>query len=302
MADEIINGEAVEHADSADLTVLSNLDTIVDVANRAETYIEAMKKVKSIVFKITNARDWIDEQGKPYLQVSGAEKVGAVFRIGWSFPEDAKFEQLDDGHFMYTVKGVFSMGNVKIEAYGTRSSSDPFFGRKRGEDVPPSEIDRASVKKSAITNCIGNGITRILGIRNLTWEELNASGINADSSGKVERKTMDTDTKGKLDELIEMLMEMAGQDKDKCADLLEQYTAWTNKKGEEVKGRRSFTALTAKQIPITLKKVKQDYDEFVDSMGGEGEKPKGAKESSLSPDEQANLDKELGGQEALFDE
>lgn len=278
MADEIINGE-VEHADPTDLTVLNNLDTIVDVANRADKYIEAMKKVKSIVFKITNNRDWIDEQGKPYLQVSGAEKVAAVFRISWSFPEDAKFEQLDDGHFMYTVKGIFSMGNVKIEAYGTRSSSDPFFGRKHGEDVAPSEIDRASVKKSAITNCIGNGITRILGIRNLTWDELQESGINAGETSKIERKTIDDETKGKLDELIAMLMDMAGQDKGKCADLLEKYTTWTNKKGEEVKGRRSFTKLSSKQIPITYEKVKKDHEKYVTEMSG-----------GLTEEQQAELD------------
>jgi len=40
------------------------------------------------------------------------------------------------------------------------------------KELPPSEIDPGDVKKAAYTNCIGNGITRLLGLRNISYEDL----------------------------------------------------------------------------------------------------------------------------------
>jgi hypothetical protein len=45
------------------------------------------------------------------------------------------------------------------------------------------------VKKAAYTNLLGNGITRILGLRNLTWEDLQEfAGISKDQVGRVDYK------------------------------------------------------------------------------------------------------------------
>jgi len=107
-----------------------------------------------------------------------------MFGICWRFDEP-HIEFADDGHFTYTYKGYFVMGTSEIEVLGTRSSKDVFFSRAQGVDIPPSEIDRADVKKSAYTNCINNGITRLLGIRNLTWEQVKGSGIEQGKSGSV---------------------------------------------------------------------------------------------------------------------
>jgi|GEM_PF-1797494 len=150
-------------------------DQIVSIAESAEKRIEAIKKIKSIVLTITNEQDWIDENGKPYLQASGAEKVARLFGISWRIDEPV-IEKDENGHYTYTYKGYFSLGACSIEAIGTRSSRDPFFTTKykngKRLTIGPSEIDREDVKKAAYTNCIGNGIKRLLGIRNLTWEEI----------------------------------------------------------------------------------------------------------------------------------
>jgi hypothetical protein len=178
------------------------MDTdIISLAEQAEKRLEALNKIKKMALKVTNRNDWVDENGKPYLQASGAEKVGRVFGISWRIYEPV-LENLDGGHFCYTYKGEFSLGGATIEAIGTRSSKDGFFKKytyegtgdnKKRIELPPSEIDRGDVKKSAFTNLLGNGITRILGIRNLTYEDLKEfAGISKDQMVSVEYKTNKT--------------------------------------------------------------------------------------------------------------
>lgn len=172
-------------------------DQLLAVAAAAERRIEAVNKIKKIALKVTNNRDWTDQGGNPYLQVSGSEKVARLFGISWRLDEPIR-EDHDDGHFSYSFKGYFSMGTAEIEVMGTRSSQDPFFRGSREQPKPPSEIDRNDVKKGAMTNCIGNGITRLLGIRSLTWEDLAESGISRDRLGKVNFRTSDPHAAAKL--------------------------------------------------------------------------------------------------------
>ncbi len=153
---------------------------IVDLAEEAEKRIEAIIKIKQISLKVTNPADWVDQQGKPYLQVSGAEKIANLFNISWRIDEP-RFEMDETGHFTYTYKGEFSLAGRTIEVEGSRSSKDPFFkkyewkgeeGKKIKTELPISAIDKRDVKMAALTNLLGNGISRILGIRNLQWSDL----------------------------------------------------------------------------------------------------------------------------------
>jgi hypothetical protein len=167
--------------------------TLLALAEQAEKRVNALNKIKRAALLATNARDWTDQNGNPYLQVSGSEKVGRVFGIAWKIDEPV-FEQEESGHFSYTYKGYFTVAGATIEAIGTRSSKDGFFKRYagKGEDrkeLPPSEIDKGDLKKAAYTNCIGNGITRLLGLRNLTWADLEEfAGIKKDQVGRVDYK------------------------------------------------------------------------------------------------------------------
>jgi hypothetical protein len=160
-------------------------DQLLAVAEAAEKRIDAVNRIKGLALRVTNYQDWTDQGGKPYLQVSGSEKVARLFGISWRLNEPVR-EEHDDGHYSYTIKGYFSMGAAEIEVVGTRSSKDPFFSRNG--KVPVTEIDRNDVKKGAMTNCIGNGITRLLGIRNLTWDEVRSGGVNQSKVSKVEYK------------------------------------------------------------------------------------------------------------------
>jgi hypothetical protein len=171
-------------------------DTLIQIAKQAEARIDAVIKIKQIALKVTNAGDWCDQAGKPYLQVSGAEKVANLFNVSWAFltPEPI-CEEEPDGHYTFTYRARFELGSRFIEVEGSRSSKDGFFtqnewkdGKKTAKDVGDRDNKR-DVKMAALTNLLGNGITRILGIRNLTYEDLKQfANLTKDQIGKVEYK------------------------------------------------------------------------------------------------------------------
>lgn len=159
-----------------EISMLSN-DNLLAMAEQAERRIEAINRIMTASLKITNEKDWILIAGTPYLQESGATKVARLFGIGWSI-ENPILETESDGHFTYTYKGKFFMGGTSIEATGSRSSKDEFFTGKTNPKAP-QDIDKRDVKMSAYTNCINNGIKRILpGLRNLTAEDMANAGLD----------------------------------------------------------------------------------------------------------------------------
>lgn len=177
------NQEIVDTTVVADnLQVVRKEKSLMQIADEAEKMIEAVLKIKKVALKLTNVGDWTDQQGRPYLEGSGSEKIAGPFGISWILLNDPSPEFEDDGHFTFTYRGRFSMGGRTIEVDGSRSSKDPFFkkydyaegegGKKTKTEKPISAIDKRDVKMAAYTNLLGNGVTRILGIRNLTWEDL----------------------------------------------------------------------------------------------------------------------------------
>jgi hypothetical protein len=169
-------------------------DFLIQVAEQAERRIDAVIKIKKVALKVTNARDWTDQNGNPYLQVSGAEKVANLFNMSWRIDEPT-YEEDPDGHYTYSYKGYFSLGSRTTEAEGSRSSQDGFFkqysyGEKERKEISISErTNKRDVRMAALTNLLGNGITRILGIRNLTWEDLQEfAGITKEQVTSIQYK------------------------------------------------------------------------------------------------------------------
>lgn len=181
MNPEMIEGqEIVVQTPQPLLTDLSE-----DILVRAERRINQLERIKSLALKVTNSSDWSAQGDQPYLECSGAEKVARLFGVCWYFttnePKKVLSEDEKGKFYFYVVRGVFSLGNDKIESIGTCSSRDPFFASRRGPDgklelKPASEVDETDVAKKCVTNCVGTGIKRILGLRGLTWEEVETGG------------------------------------------------------------------------------------------------------------------------------
>lgn len=235
-------------------------DRLVAVAEAAERRVEAMGKIKRMSLKMTNARDWTDQGGKPYLQVSGAEKIGRLFGISWRIDEPV-FETEEGGHFGYTYKGYFTLGGATIEAIGTRSSKDAFFTRyKDGAALPLSAIDKGDIKKAAYTNLLGSGITRILGMRNLTWEELSEGGISQDAVSQVNYKKDGKAKEGVATEGSEsietFITDIKKQTKKKDGTLMKSALYKINAEGKEYKTFSETLVKTAMEAKEAARKVK----------------------------------------------
>ncbi|MEG2153326.1 MAG: hypothetical protein RRZ71_08710, partial [Clostridia bacterium] len=160
-------------------------DNILAVADRADKMVTALNKIMAAAIKITTARDWCIIGGSPYLQESGATKVARLFGIGWQIL-DQRAEYDPEGYPTYTYRMAFTMGGARIECDGSRSARDDFFAGARVDrdgnskkQKSPDEVDIRDVKQAAYTNCLNNGIKRILpGLRNLDISALEEGGLN----------------------------------------------------------------------------------------------------------------------------
>lgn len=189
--------DLAERPQSSDGGLLdTNSDNILFLADRAELYIEKMNKIMEAALKITNELDWCLIGGKPYLQESGATKVARLFGISIKLIGQPVIECDSQGYKTYTYKARFMLKDQFIECEGSRSMKDDFFA-KQGKDKPlkkPDEIDERDVKMSAYTNCVNNGIKRLIpGLRGIDVETLEKAGFN---TAKISGYTFKKGTKG----------------------------------------------------------------------------------------------------------
>lgn len=159
----------------------SNPDNIIYLAERADKYIAAMNKIMTAALKITNELDWVLIGGKPYLQESGATKVARLFGISIQVIGNPTIEVDRDGYKTYTYRARFMLRDQYVECEGSRSASEDFFAGKDREKKP-DEIDDRDVKMAAYTNCVNNGIKRLIpNLRNIDTATLEAAGLDVSS-------------------------------------------------------------------------------------------------------------------------
>lgn len=180
--------EGYENNNNAMATILPDdisvvdYDIIIAVAERADRMVAALNKMMLAAIKVTTGHDWVLVGGKPYLQESGATKVGRLFGISWEVCPGYPKRSVDrDGYPTWEYRCRFSMGSSTIECEGSRDGSDEFFAGK-DKTKSPDEVSETNVKKSAYTNCINNGIKRLLpGLRNIDVKDLERNGITVGS-------------------------------------------------------------------------------------------------------------------------
>lgn len=160
----------------------ANTDNILYLADKAEKYIEAMNRIMDAALKITNELDWVLIGGKPYLQESGTTKVARLFGISIQLIGAPTVETDSEGYKTYTYKARFMLKDQFIECEGSRGMKEDFFA-KQGKDKPlkkPDEIDDRDVKMAAYTNCLNNGIKRLIpNLRNIDVATLERAGLDA---------------------------------------------------------------------------------------------------------------------------
>lgn len=172
----------------------SNTDNILYLAEKAEQYITAMNKIMDAALKITSEMDWCLIGGNPYLQESGATKVARLFGISIQLIGHPVVEVDPQGYKTYTYKARFMLKDQFIECEGSRSMKDDFFAKTRDGLKKPDEIDERDVKMAAYTNCLNNGIKRLIpNLRNIDVATLERAGLDV---SKIRGYTFKTGSKG----------------------------------------------------------------------------------------------------------
>lgn len=191
---DIIEPMQVMDAGSQNTGLLdTSADNIMYLAEKADKMITAMNKIMSAALKITSEHDWTLIGGKPYLQESGATKVARLFGISWQIGSP-KIECDAEGYKTFTYKGRFEMRGQFIECEGSRSMKDDFFGGKPDKRKPVDEISERNVRQAAYTNCINNGIKRIIpGLRGIDVKTLEEAGLD---TNKISGYTFKEGSKG----------------------------------------------------------------------------------------------------------
>ena len=197
---EIIDGDIVDltarpQSNNGGL-LETNTDNILYLADKAEKYIEAMNRIMDAALKITNELDWVLIGGKPYLQESGTTKVARLFGISIQLIGNPTVTFDGEGYKTYTYKARFMLKDQFIECEGSRSMKEDFFA-KQGKDKPlkkPDEIEERDVKMAAYTNCLNNGIKRLIpNLRNIDIPTLERAGLDV---SKITGYTFKEGTKG----------------------------------------------------------------------------------------------------------
>ena len=256
--------EALEHL---------SLDEIIE---KTEGDIKLYKKIRILSLKMTTPADWIDQRGKPYLQIDGTEAVATLWGVDYfGIKVDDGVEYKDDKgtYRLFTAEAKFYSKKLKryVEEIGACSTRDEFFGTIGKEIKKLSEVSMVDIKKSAVTNCKIRGIKACIGLKNVTYDDLKEAGIDISKIQKIDykngaqkvSKTIDKDSVDLRNRIDKMAIQMAGGDEETKKQILKDNSIFevTDEKG--AKTERFVTDIkqltSAKWIKSTYGRMKKAY-------------------------------------------
>ncbi len=157
--------------------------------------IQLRSKLIMTALKALKPHDFQDFDGKPYLEGEGASRIMAVVR-GFKVSE-AKFvvEQIAPHYFVDCSIPIEFMGATTV-AIGDCSTSDSFFtgrdgkgGRfkkyveQTGSEIMATRLLLGDAKKKARENSISRGVSELLGLKGLSWADLEQLGFSRSGAG-----------------------------------------------------------------------------------------------------------------------
>lgn len=241
-------------ADAPPLAIMRGVATMdLAVANRlVEQRLAFFRNIREKTVALTYAQDWVDFEGKPYLQATGVERLTPLWGI---YIQDIRMEpsleetrrRLRAGEHVsvecVAVAGSHVTGE-RSEFIGGRSSDDPWFSERRGgiEALDPEDL-----RKAAYSNLEVQVVMRLLGLRGLTWDDLAQYGITRQGAGgaatfKKPGGTEGTERRKVIAESIRAALVAQHGDTPAALDALYRASAFQNDKGEEI-GLKTWAAL-----------------------------------------------------------
>lgn len=195
MDEQIKDVEVVEKKESPMVVEESKTMLSEQYVETAGKQIELRSRLIMTALKALKPHDFQDFEGKPYLEGEGAARIMAVvrgFKVG-----EAKFviEQIAPHYFVDCSIPIEFMGATTV-AIGDCSTSDSFFtgrdgkgGRfkryieQTGSEIMASRLLLGDAKKKARENSISRGVSELLGLKGLTWVDLEGFGFLRSGAG-----------------------------------------------------------------------------------------------------------------------
>lgn len=225
---------------------------------------EIVEKMRTLAIMATFSGDWVDYGDKPGIDGPGAERIARTIGL-IAFDLDASTEDLPGNEYIIYIRGKLGFPSGEyIEVMGSCCSTKPFFKAKA--DSNNTKVDPGDIHKNAITNFYVNGVSRFLGLRGLSWEDLKeisdgkilrekAQKIEYGSAKEVDRSEGDEE---KLGNIWNWLLEMNG---GVVADAKKQLAHLTT--FGDFTGYTNYKKISSKSLPITYKRVDAAYKEWI---------------------------------------
>lgn len=157
--------------------------TLVRIPDDPMAVLEArnrmMERLLNYAIAATHAGQWQMLGDKPWPTGPACEAMARRCAVSWDKPEAEKRDTSDEAGpaYSWTYRSRFYLpgGLDSIWAEGHCSSRDQFLGtgvEYTTRELP--DVEEGNIRQAAMTNMVVNGVTRLLGVRNLTRERLDA--------------------------------------------------------------------------------------------------------------------------------
>lgn len=243
----------IVHQAPADINALRDFDVNQTLAVM-EKRVQVMEQMRLIAIRACNDRDIVNMGGHPYIQASGKDKIARGLGVNSRIIRGPWKDYAKDGrgefYIYYVHVHVWHPHLGEVDAVGTASQRDQFFAKAKGVWKEDTDIEETNIIRKAQTNAVNRGIEALLGLKNLTWEEIrkyhpgagqHSATVEYGGNGKKSTSTQYKEPEGgpargqssrsAKDELWDLCLKEADGDPDKAGMLLEEATGFEGNNG-----------------------------------------------------------------------
>lgn len=283
--EKVLTPEVIENVEIKAIETYPVEDIDRKLANVDKVF-ELLGKLRQFALKHLSPKSITNEGGNPYITESGVNVFDSPFGIyekdvsGIVVKENGVQISIDDANaFSGTIECIIYRGIVGSKTLGIEAS---FEGGTYFADTEAGQKDRKFhdkedylfFSKKAKANWRGRARRKLLGLDNITWDELAKYGITPDNCTSVSRKSSQapvsaeqTQTDNKLRGEITMWLAEFITDAAGRSNKLEEMTSFKGSDGNIVPGLRDPKNLSGKRLEIAHQKAKVWYEETKSQWG-----------------------------------
>lgn len=248
-----------------------------------EKAFELITKLRKFALTHLSANCVVNQEGNPYIMENGVNPFTGPFGIyeknitGSVVKDNGTQMSLEDTDaFRGELKAIIYKGIVGSKVTGVELSFEGGVYMSETEEKFHNKEDFLWFCKKAKANWRGRAIRKLLGLDNVSWEELAQVGIKQSDCTSVTRKKGSaapltpeqiTEENRLRCEIQKMLSEFI-VDAHSRSNQLEELTQFTGRDGNVVKGVRDPKYLSGKRLQTTYGKARKWHEKMTADWGG----------------------------------